>query len=339
MRAVKAFAARGHACTHGGPDLLASLRKPIVIVPRGHEDRPHVLHGVRGRRLRTDPRPRGDYEAGQLGAPGRLRHRNLFDKPEEFFDLDELRMAAAQPTARWASRDPASSCSARYRYLKTARMSCCEEEFFDSFDADHARDEFYSTTPATSPALPPSYASSVQVAASRSSDFTSLQRRRHGDSFFRLGPDGVPRRDPRFRQGPLVPTTSSHRSFRPHARHRYQGPHRRRPRHPRGQSARPQVQVEQITIALIYKFMDDMDRRVRRLGRQASFFAKEFAKYSWRQALAPRLSAGRAATDLYAEAIEKMTENQASRSSSASIFKNAYLPYRDPETLRLFLRT
>ena len=33
----------------------------------------------------------------------------------------------------------------------------------------------------------------------------------------------------------------------------------------------PKSQVEQITIALIYKFMDDMDLEVRRDGRQAQF--------------------------------------------------------------------
>ncbi len=34
----------------------------------------------------------------------------------------------------------------------------------------------------------------------------------------------------------------------------------------------PKSQVEQITIALIYKFMDDMDAEVRGVGRKAQVF-------------------------------------------------------------------
>jgi len=57
----------------------------------------------------------------------------------------------------------------------------------------------------------------------------------------------------------------------------------------------PKSQVEQITIALIYKFMDDMDAEAEELGGRRGFFAGDY-------------------------------------------FKNAYLPYRDPETLRAFLK-
>ena len=38
----------------------------------------------------------------------------------------------------------------------------------------------------------------------------------------------------------------------------------------------PKSQVEQITIALIYKFMDDMDRQSEELGGKATFFSGEF---------------------------------------------------------------
>ena len=41
----------------------------------------------------------------------------------------------------------------------------------------------------------------------------------------------------------------------------------------------PKSQVEQITIALIYKFMDDMDRQSEELGGKATFFRGEFKKY------------------------------------------------------------
>ena len=42
----------------------------------------------------------------------------------------------------------------------------------------------------------------------------------------------------------------------------------------------PKSQIEQITIALIYKFMQDMDNEAVNLGGKASFFVEEYAKYS-----------------------------------------------------------
>ena len=43
----------------------------------------------------------------------------------------------------------------------------------------------------------------------------------------------------------------------------------------------PKSQVEQITIALIYKFMDDMDAESEEFGGKRKFFADEFARYGW----------------------------------------------------------
>jgi type I restriction enzyme M protein len=100
----------------------------------------------------------------------------------------------------------------------------------------------------------------------------------------------------------------------------------------------PKSQVEQITIALVYKFMDDMDRESEAMGGKASFFVKSYAKYSWRRIFAPRLSGAEQLTT-YSEALEKLSLNEALPELFREIFKNAYLPYRDPETLRLFLKT
>jgi type I restriction enzyme M protein len=115
----------------------------------------------------------------------------------------------------------------------------------------------------------------------------------------------------------------------------------------------PKSQIEQITIALIYKFMDDMDKEAIELGGKAKFFTdytipepnnpnKEitipFEKYSWDNLFDPKVSA----TDmlkLYMEAIEGMVKNPNIPELFANIFKNAYLPYRDPETLKMFLKT
>ena len=49
----------------------------------------------------------------------------------------------------------------------------------------------------------------------------------------------------------------------------------------------PKSQVEQITIALIYKFMDDMDAEAEELGGQRSFFTGEYGKYGWARLMAP----------------------------------------------------
>ena len=99
----------------------------------------------------------------------------------------------------------------------------------------------------------------------------------------------------------------------------------------------PKSQVEQITIALIYKFMDDMDLEAEELGGRRKFFAGDFARYGWAKLMRSGLG-GHETLNLYAEAIARMPENPGIPPLFRDIFKNAYLPYRDPETLRAFLK-
>ena len=99
----------------------------------------------------------------------------------------------------------------------------------------------------------------------------------------------------------------------------------------------PKSQVEQITIALIYKFMDDMDAEAEELGGSRTFFAGDYARYGWAKLMAPSLG-GFEVLGLYSEAIQKMNENPGVPELFRDIFKNAYLPYRDPETLKSFLK-
>ncbi len=99
----------------------------------------------------------------------------------------------------------------------------------------------------------------------------------------------------------------------------------------------PKSQVEQITIALIYKFMDDMDRQSLDLGGKATFFSGEFKKYAWNHLLDNRYG-GHERLLLYAESIEKMNENKNIPQLFRDIFRGVFLPYRDPETLNLFLK-
>jgi len=100
----------------------------------------------------------------------------------------------------------------------------------------------------------------------------------------------------------------------------------------------PKSQIEQITLALIYKFMDDMDKEaVEKFKGKAKFFTGEYAKYGWRKLFDPSLS-GQEMLALYSEALEKLNTNPNIPELFRNIFKNAYLPYRDPATLKLFLK-
>jgi len=99
----------------------------------------------------------------------------------------------------------------------------------------------------------------------------------------------------------------------------------------------PKSQVEQITIALIYKFMDDMDAEAEELGGKRKFFSGDYGKYGWAKLMQPGIG-GHELLALYADGIAKMPENPGIPVLFRDIFKNAYLPYRDPETLKSFLK-
>ncbi|NNN05067.1 MAG: N-6 DNA methylase [Elusimicrobia bacterium] len=99
----------------------------------------------------------------------------------------------------------------------------------------------------------------------------------------------------------------------------------------------PKSQVEQITIALIYKFMDDLDAVSVEFGGKRKYFTKEFARYAWSKLMSPGLG-GHDMLALYAEGIARIPENPGITPFFRDIFKNAYLPYRDPETLKSFLK-
>lgn len=100
----------------------------------------------------------------------------------------------------------------------------------------------------------------------------------------------------------------------------------------------PKSQVEQITIALIYKFMYDMDKEALEFGGKATFFTGEWEKYNWIKIFDPQIG-GHEMLNLYGEAIVQLNLNPNIPQLFRDIFKNAYLPYREPETLKLFLKT
>jgi len=99
----------------------------------------------------------------------------------------------------------------------------------------------------------------------------------------------------------------------------------------------PKAQVEQITIALIYKFMDDMDIEGLEFGGTRQFFSGEYEKYAWTEIMKPQNS-GQQRALLYAEGIEKMATNPNLPQLFRDIFRGAYIPYRDPDTLNMFLK-
>ncbi len=99
----------------------------------------------------------------------------------------------------------------------------------------------------------------------------------------------------------------------------------------------PKAQVEQITIALIYKFMDDIDLQAAEFGGVREFFKGDYEKYAFSQIMLAENSA-QERLNLYAEGIDKMTNNPDLTKLFRDILRNAYIPYRDPETLNRFLK-
>lgn len=104
-----------------------------------------------------------------------------------------------------------------------------------------------------------------------------------------------------------------------------------------GVAPNPMTQVDQITYALIYKFMDDMDQSAIKLGGEPSFFVGDLESYSYAKLMDPRLG-NQERMNLYAEALTKFAEASQLPELFRTIFRAAFLPYRSPETLGLFLK-
>jgi len=99
----------------------------------------------------------------------------------------------------------------------------------------------------------------------------------------------------------------------------------------------PKAQVEQITNGLIYKFMNDMDEQSVSMGGKSTYFSGKFQKYSWKNLLDTKTS-GVEKIKLYSEAIEQMYTNENLPELFREIFKNSFLPFKDPSTLNMFLK-
>ena len=99
----------------------------------------------------------------------------------------------------------------------------------------------------------------------------------------------------------------------------------------------PKAQVEQITNGLIYKFMNDMDEESVSMGGKSTYFSGKYQKYSWKNLLDTKTS-GIEKLSLYSEAIEQMYNNENLPELFREIFKNSFLPFKDPSTLNMFLK-
>jgi type I restriction enzyme M protein len=101
----------------------------------------------------------------------------------------------------------------------------------------------------------------------------------------------------------------------------------------------PTDQVELITLALIYKFMDDLDEQSLKLGGKRSFFTGELEKYRWRNLL-PQTISGDERVALFSEGIEALGNPEKAAHLPGlfrDIFRNAFLKFRDGRILTMFL--
>jgi type I restriction enzyme M protein len=99
----------------------------------------------------------------------------------------------------------------------------------------------------------------------------------------------------------------------------------------------PASQIDQITNALIYKFMDDMDQSAIKAGGEASFFTGDLKSYAWTRLMDTRIG-NQERMNIYSEALLKFSEANQLPELFRDIFKSAFLPYRSPEVLGLFLK-
>lgn len=99
----------------------------------------------------------------------------------------------------------------------------------------------------------------------------------------------------------------------------------------------PVDQVKQITIALVYKFMNDMDDFNEMFAGKRIYFVDNYARFAWSKLMDSTLT-NLQRLNLYAEALQQIELNSSIPDVFQHIFKGAFLSYRNPETLTLFLK-
>ena len=99
----------------------------------------------------------------------------------------------------------------------------------------------------------------------------------------------------------------------------------------------PAGQIDQITYALIYKFMNDIDDKSAALGGKRTYFTGEYEKYNWHNLMSSQLGAHER-LELYRQAIQTMAKNPNLPGLFREIYQNAFLPFNSPNVLNLFLK-
>ena len=83
--------------------------------------------------------------------------------------------------------------------------------------------------------------------------------------------------------------------------------------------------------------MDDMDQAAIKAGGEPSFFVGDLERYAWTRLMDTRMG-NQERMNLYGEALIKFSQAKQLPELFRGIFKSAFLPYRSPETLGLFLK-
>lgn len=104
-----------------------------------------------------------------------------------------------------------------------------------------------------------------------------------------------------------------------------------------GKVPNPLSQIDLITTAMIYKFMDDMDLENIKMGGKRTFFINEYEQYAWSKLLSPTVG-NYDRLNLYSEALDKLPYAKQIPQLFRNIFKDTFLPFRDGATLTLFLK-
>lgn len=104
-----------------------------------------------------------------------------------------------------------------------------------------------------------------------------------------------------------------------------------------GKVPNPISQVQQITFALIYKFMNDMDKQNLELGGERGFFKGDLEQYSWDNLISNRIEAN-PALELYSQGLEQLAIAENIPPLFRKMFKNAFIPYKDGVTFKSFIK-
>jgi type I restriction enzyme M protein len=100
----------------------------------------------------------------------------------------------------------------------------------------------------------------------------------------------------------------------------------------------PAGQIDQITYALMYKFMNDIDDQSAALpGGKRTYFTGDYEKYNWHALMSPTLGAHER-LELYRQAIQTMAKNENLPPLFREIYQNAFLPFNSSNVLNLFLK-